>query len=727
MHGKMIDLKDINLKSVYRTGKDDLLKDFYLPALKHAKFYDRAVGYFSTSLLAYALKGISSIVQNDGKMRLIVGYPLDDEEFEALKEGENLKSISKILNLELEKIIDNASTGIEKSRLQLFSLLIATNRLQMKFAFKAKGMYHEKIGIIKDTQGNRVLFHGSANETTNAINPDLNFESITVYKSWQPKVYKEYASNFEIGFDDLWGGNDNNIFTIDMPSGMYEKISKLYRDKSTIINESSYDEIKLISDLKVVTDNHYPVIPTSIKDNKFQIYAHQREALQNWFSLGKKGLFRLATGSGKTITAMYGISTIFNEARPCKMLLVVAVPYQALAEQWVEELALFNMKPIKCFSSKQSWENKLSDKISLLQNGDIEFLSVVVVNRTLTTKRFFSMISRIKNENIFFVGDECHHHANANAQNYLLRASFRMGLSATPFIDDEDWEYDDEPNVEKELLTEFYGNVVAEYSLANALADGILTPYHYHLVLVQLTIDESQIYLELSKEIARLMAIDKSKSNVALSNAIRKRNKIISNANMKSIVLDNLLSNTDFKDKSHTLFYVGEGSALFDESTDKVKQKDITQLEAISKVVVKNGWKPSKFTALENRTARKSIMNSFVEGSIDALVSMRVLDEGIDIPQCRRAFILASSRNSRQFIQRRGRILRRSEGKESAEIFDFIVLPNSDSGSDQAFRKLVFRELKRVMDFVRLASNRKQCEMEAQQIADEYGIDLREV
>jgi superfamily II DNA or RNA helicase len=724
----MDNLQNINLKSVYRSGKDDLLKDFYIPALKHAKYYDRAVGYFSTSLLAYALKGISSVVKNNGAIRLIVGHPLDAEEFEALKEGENLRLISDILNFELEKIIENASTGIEQSRLQLFTLLVATNKLKMKFAFKVKGMYHEKIGIIKDETGNKILFHGSANETTNAINPDLNFESITVYKNWLPEVYKEYADDFERGFEDLWNGSDDNIITIDMPSEMYVKISNTYREKSIIINDGNYDEIKLLSELKLVRDNHYPIIPRSINGQKFEIYKHQKKALNKWFSHGKKGLFRLATGSGKTITAMYGISTIFEKAsRPRKMLLIVAVPYQALAEQWVKELSLFNMKPIKCFDARQTWENKLSDRITLLQNGNIEFLSIVVVNRTLMTQRFNSLIKRVNKESVFFVGDECHHHANENAKKYLPEADFRMGLSATPFVDDEDREYDYEPNTEKDLLTEYYGNVVGEYGLANALADGILTPYHYHLVLVQLTVDESQLYLKLSNEIARLISINKSKENVALANSIRKRNKIISNADMKSVVLDQLLRTRAFTDKSHTLFYVGEGSALVDDQVKVALEKDISQLEVISRVVVDNDWKPSKFTSLESRTARQIIMNSFIEGSIDALVSMRVLDEGIDIPQCKRAFILASSRNSRQFIQRRGRILRKSSDKEFAEIYDFIVLPNTDDTGNKAFNKLVFRELKRAMDFVRLSENRETCEREAQHIADEYNIDLREV
>ncbi|MBL3529627.1 MAG: DEAD/DEAH box helicase family protein [gamma proteobacterium endosymbiont of Lamellibrachia anaximandri] len=469
-------LSDLSLKNVYRSGKDDLLKDFYIPVLLEAKYYDRAVGYFSTSLIAYALKGISSIVKNDGRMRLVVGCPLDQDEFDALKEGNELRSVSKILHSELDKIIESSVSKIEKTRLHLFMMLIATNRLEMKFAFKPKGMYHEKIGIIRDENDNKILFHGSANETINAIRPDLNYESIAVYRNWNPEIYSSYAQEFENGFEELWGGKDKNIMTIDMPSDVYEKISQAYVKSVTQVIEAGYDEIADISELFEEREYNYPVIPKTLNGNPFKVFEHQTEALKNWFSNGRAGLFRLATGSGKTITSMYGVSTIFEKSkRPRKMLFVVAVPYQALAEQWVKELALFNMKPIKCFGSKVGWEDKLSNSINLLQSGNVEFVSVVVVNRTLVSSRFKSLILRMSEENIVFVGDECHRHATEKIMASLPKASFKMGLSATPYLEDEELQYEG-PNAEKEMLTGYYGNVVADYSLTQALSSGILTP-----------------------------------------------------------------------------------------------------------------------------------------------------------------------------------------------------------------------------------------------------------
>lgn len=722
----MSSLTDVNIKSVYRSGDDSLLEDFYIPALKYAKYYDRAVGFFSTSLLTYALSGISSIVKNGGKVRLVIGEPLDEDEFEALKQGYGLKNISNILMAELNLMINSASSGVYVARLKLFMLLIATERMEVKFAFKKDGMYHEKIGIIYDEYSNKILFQGSANETKNAISPDLNFESITVYKSWNKGVYDEYAKPFELGFERLWNGTERNVVTVDMPSEMYERISVEYFSNQLHYDVKNIDEIYLFSVSMAELERGYPKIPKMIKGVDFKLFPHQQDALRSWYENDCKGLFRLATGAGKTITAMYGVSVMFNKAEESsrKLLFIVAVPYQALAEQWVHELSMFNMKPIRCYSSRGSWDSQLRDKITLLNSGELSFVSVVVVNKTLQSDLFQSMVSRVDKKHVFFVGDECHRHANFNIKEKLPQAEYRIGLSATPYIDDCDFEFD-EDNEEKEALISYYGKIVADYSLSDALNSNVLTPYKYYITAVRLSDAECDSYLELSKEIARLMAIDKSKNNIALSNAIRKRNKIISNAVNKSNVLDQLLKQQErFIDKSHTLFYVGEGGANTDDLDNY--SHEMSQLELITKIADNNKWNVSKFTANERAKDRKLIMDSFCDGSIDALVSMKVLDEGIDIPKCKRAFILASSGNSRQFVQRRGRILRRSPGKDSAEIYDFVVLPRKCVILDDSFHRLVKRELTRVMDFVRLSSNRRECEADAKLIADEFNLQLED-
>ena len=150
---------------------------------------------------------------------------------------------------------------------------------------------------------------------------------------------------------------------------------------------------------------------------------------------------------------------------------------------------------------------------------------------------------------------------------------------------------------------------------------------------------------------------------------------------------------------------------------------ETTQLQEISKVVERNGWSASKFTAQENSSARKDVMSLFLQGKIDALVSMRVLDEGIDIPKCKRAFILASSRNSRQFIQRRGRILRKHDGKKEAYVYDFLVLPHLNYRETEASIKLVRNEIKRAKNFIDMANNKIKCQKIAANICEEFNFD----
>ena len=720
---------DINLKDTYRTGQDDLLNDFYLPALGQTKNYDRAVGYFSSNLLVFALKGVSAVIENKGLIRLIVGHPVSDEEYAALQEGYGLRELSEVLKQELNKIL-NVNSDIEKYRLRLFSMLVATGKLEIKFALRRPGMYHEKLGIMEDLEGNKLVFQGSANETLNAINPDLNYESLSVYRSWEKDIFDRYAAAYIKGFEDIWNGSDSGIKTLDMPSDLYQIIHKSYVEQGQILFDKEIEKELEVACL-YAHNNHYPLIPKTLNGVDFKIFDHQRTALQAWFSHGKKGILRLATGSGKTITSMYGISKIFeNSERPRKIFFLVAVPYVALAEQWVKELAMFNMQPIKCFLSRDEWAPLLNNKISNLLSGNIEFFSAVVVNKTMMTESFQNIIKRVSPENIFFVGDECHRHGSELISSKLPLADVRLGLSATPFLDTELDEYGEElDGGNRRRLTAYYGDIVAKYDLVNALVDKVLTPYNYHLVKVVLTERETELYIEYSKDIGRLSAMGNTKDNVALSNAIRKRNKIISNAENKLLVLDDLLKKEDFDTKSHTLFYVGEGKADIEDDLDLCRidyGDDLTQLEKVAHVVRRNGWKVSRFTARENKSDRKLIMDSFIESSIDGLVSMRVLDEGIDLPKCQRAFILASSRNPRQFIQRRGRILRRSPGKERAEIFDFLVV------ADPVFKEkniisLAKNELERAMDFVRLADNRKLVEAEAQKIAEIYNIDLNEV
>lgn len=702
------------LKTTYNSEEDSIINDFYIPYLENAVTYDRAVGFFSASMLTYAAQGLSKFASNQGKMRLIIGHQVEEDEFEAIKKGEQIKETYERLSLEFEQVINNVSSDIFTCRLELLSWLVATNRLKIKFAIRRKGMYHEKIGILKDEEGNKIVFQGSANESQMALLPDFNFESISVYPSWEEKIYEKYGSSYETRFERLWNNKAKETVVIDVPSEIYIQISSVYK---SITPPPEYIEKLLFDELlgKKKKIQLLPLLPRILGAYEYQLKAHQKKALANWKSNDFNGIFALATGAGKTITALHAATQLANHQK--HLALVIAVPYQNLADQWCEVMELFSITAIRCYMTKANWQTDLSTAISDFNlNQTKPFIAVVVVNRTLSSSVFQKEIQRIKSDKLLFVGDECHHHGNKNIIKNLPEAKFRIGLSATPWSSKEE---------EKEkILKYYYGDIVADYSISDALNDGVLTPYHYFVHPFYLTPDETETYQQLSGDIGKLIAIREQGGNIneqILTALYMKRARLMGSAENKFSVLAELLKGIEIE--KHTLFYCGDGSVIDETTTEALDNVSIRDIERVAAILHQQGWKSSRFTANESLKERHQIIDNFKNGFIDAMVSIRVLDEGIDIPMCRQAFLLASSRNERQFIQRRGRILRKSLGKEFSIIHDFIVLPSESISIDDSLKNLVDSELDRLVEFAHVAINKSETYTKSKEIANDYNID----
>lgn len=690
-------LKELNLKAVYRSDYDHILEDFYIPALTASKSYDRAVGYFSASMLSYAAQGLSAFIENDGQIRLIIGGELQPEDKTAIEEGYEIRQVASRLGVKIVQDIEQIDDGLFYRRLELLSWLIASGRLDIKIALKQKGMYHEKIGILTDAAGGKIVFQGSANETTHALLPDFNFESINVFQCWRTE-FADHFMPYLVGFENLWQNKSPNTLVIDFPDAARDKLVKIAKGTRKVISPKI--EIDLWRkhqqlDAKPDDESDAPRIPLTFNDEEFSIRPPQKKALEAWKSHGLNGVMALATGAGKTITAIYGALRIYEATR--KLFLVIAVPYQNLADQWVSVLREFNIIPIKCYASSDSWTSALSDAITLYQTNATRFVCLVVVNRTLQSEQFQHFISQVPGENFLWVGDECHHHSSQGLSKSLpQQAKLRLGLSATPnhYIDDS----------ATARLTDFYGPVVATYSLEEALCDGVLTPYKYYVILVDLTEDEAEEYRQLSAQISRLAARNnfrelESSADEQLQFLLFRRARLLGSAKNKLGELNQLL--TGKQASQMTLFYCGDGT-----TEDEDAGEPMRQVEAVAFKLYDLGWRNSLFTARESRQERKTLLDHFRLGLINALVAIRCLDEGIDVPACRAAYILASSRNPRQFIQRRGRILRRSPGKEFAEIYDFVVkLPEGSAEGNSYERQLIQSEFERVTEFARLAIN----------------------
>jgi len=711
-----LSLSSLSLKPVYRSGRDDLVRDFYIPCLKAAARYDRAVGFFSASMLSLAAQGLTALVERQGQMRLIVGGALTEEEAEAVLRGyeERAKAAAEErLQVEMKAILRGISDSLLECRLHALSNLVAAGRLDIKVALTRKGMYHEKIGVFYDNEGNSVVFAGSANESQHALSPDFNFESISVYPSWNDHV-RSYRDEYANGFESLWANTEKRAIVLDFPKAAKEELIKFASARAGMVTSdlelAVWDELrrKYVDDTMTAEAPSRPAIPRTYKGSEFSVRPHQREALRKWKANDFLGILELATGAGKTVTAIYAATqTLLARGR---LALIVAVPYQSLAEQWVEEMALFGWRTVPCFGGWQLWQDKATELTMAFRGGGISSLAFVVVNATLSSEKFQDLLAQIPPEEMMWVGDECHHHGSERlAHSVPTKAKYTLGLSATPF--------DEFSEARNERIRRCYGKVVSTYGLREALQDGVLTPYDYHVHTVELTDKETIDYIALSNKIRSLMlAGADAEDNSALTAVLMQRARLLGAAANKLVLLDELLDGK--KVDPMTLFYCGDGSVEGDDDSETVRQ-----IDAVSMVVHRHGWRTSHFTARESRKERQAILDDFRLNNIDGLVAIRCLDEGVDVPACRSAYILASSRNPRQFIQRRGRILRRSPGKEFATIHDFLVrVPPTGDDNRTIERSLVRAELKRVAEFTGCARNFTEVFAAVRPLLDEYDL-----
>jgi superfamily II DNA or RNA helicase len=699
-------LKDLSYKGVYKSDLDNILEDFYFPTLSVAKRYDRAVGFFSASTISYAAQALSAFVKHGGQIRLILGAFSDGEDLEAVKQGYKEREISEKIGNELLSMISNVSDELFQNRFDTLSWLVAHGRLNVKIALRERGMYHDKVGVITDEADDRVVFAGSANESTHALLPTHNYESINVFRTWIPEQAEFYDPHIE-SFERLWRNESQSTAVIDIPTAVKEKLISTAR----ALDYTPDPEIEAAIAARILaktgsansTTSGKPREPTTINGQPFKMRDHQIAALEAWRAKGDfQGTFDLATGAGKTITAIHAIVRL-SEAID-GLACVIAAPYQNLADQWVDILATFNIYPVKCYVSRAQWEEKLRNMVHELTMGSRKFGAIVVVNRTLKSPEFQDNLSKIKGSHLLWIGDECHHHTSKAYEGFLPEhARYRIGLSATPqhYLDEE----------RNERLNAFYGDIVYSYTLKQAIQDKVLTPYVYYPHLVEFTESEAEEFVVLSEQIGRIMARQNgnaSEMTPQLTGLLMRRARLVGSAANKLPALQAVLAGK--RPTQHTLFYCGDGSVETDEGetgSDESINQSKRQVEAVSAMLHEMSWDVSRFTSRESRKDRDNILENFRLGIIDAMVAIRCLDEGIDVPACSTAYILASSRDPRQFVQRRGRILRRSPGKEQALIHDFIVvLPEGYQDSSDYAKRLIKSELGRVAEFSSLSENR---------------------
>lgn len=412
---------------------------------------------------------------------------------------------------------------------------------------------------------------------------------------------------------------------------------------------------------------------------------YQEAAIAAWRDHGYHGIFAMATGTGKTYTAIVAVERLLA-ARSDLDLVVIAAPFQHLVDQWADELDSRGVRAFRAFEDTARWLASWG----LQRRGDRALglpTYLLTTYVTLSSEPLLQILSA-EVERLVLVADECHYLGARRGQLVMsLAVPARLGLSATPS------RHFDEAGTE--ALLGFFGGIVQTFDLVDAIRAGFLTPYDYFPEAVSLTDAEFDEY----RELTRRLSIAAARANAAgtrddprVEALARQRSRLLNNAEAKVDWLRAKLAQRDAKTLRHTLVYVGD--LLFD-----------TVLDMIGREL---GIAAHAFTSEETRRERVELLRRFEAGELSILVAMKCLDEGVDVPPTRSAYFLASSSNPREFVQRRGRILRRSPGKDCAAVYDAIAVPPR-SGVwdmfDKAERAAIRTQFSRIREFGQQARN----------------------
>lgn len=666
--------RDLDIKLSYIScGEENIAQSFLLPALKQAKLYQRSVGFFSSSVFAPIIDGIVALSRRGGNIELIASPQLNEQDIKAIHLGYEKR----------EEIINNAFTRdflialdeFDDDRLNLLASLIANGTLDIKIAVaNSTGLYHDKLGILEDFDGNVIAFFGSANSSINGY--QNNYEKIRVVKSWVAPEQASIADERE-EFNALWNGTN------------------------PYVSVYSYKESAKAQILRVIKNRINRKDPA--KNEPIELRDYQKEAIAAWTENHFHGFFVMATGTGKTWTAIYSAKKLL-EFHPA--MIVICAPYKHLVRQWADDIekAFPYAKIVMVSSENPTWEQQISQEIISKKYHPQNQIIIISTIASFKMARFFSAIGKSKEEKLLIV-DEAHRFTE-RPDSLKDIFQYTLGLSATPYSGSS-------AQKGKELM-EWFGGQVFNLPIEIALEKGFLVPYKYYPIFVESTEDEEERFRYHTQKILSCFKNDKCINPDLLVKSLRNRLRVISMAKEKHLHIDEILS--QIKGKDHLVVYCGDGK-LFDNNSGE----ELRHIQTIKRVLSRHGYKSSQFTAKENMTDRVELVDSFNKGEISALAAIRCLDEGINIPSIKSALILSSNDDYREFVQRRGRILRTYAGKEEANIYDVIVLPSYDM---QGWAKIEFR---RFYEYAKLASNWCNLENELATQLHTYGLTIDDI
>jgi len=670
-------LKEINIAKHYATNRNNLVSEFYAPCILRSTRYDRAVGYFRNSVMLLVGRSIADFAQNGGTIRLVCSPELTEEEIKAFQSGYEWRGT---IDKAILRIVESALADVyERPAWQFIATLIARENLDIRIAFKPGhwGIFHDKLGLFYDHDGHVVSFIGSSNETASAWDPFGNHESFEVFSSWTADSAR--VNEHRSYFDRLWQNHEIGIETIPFP--------EVARDRLRIASNPAGLEAAIAN----------VILPDVAKTIKVP-QAYQTRAISAWKNNGYCGIIAHATGSGKTFTALLTIRQWLQERGP----VLVFLPSELLVGQWYSEIqdVLRDENPtvMRVGGGFNSWKRPYVVEGFTQREGNPRITLATI--QTASDDLFLNRITQ--GDHLLAIWDEVHWAGAPKYSSTLkISAGGRMGLSATPK------RYGDPEGTEK--LLEYFGGVVDVVTLADAIEAGRLCHYNYYVHTTELFEDEREEWQELSQDIRRAFARS-NLENVRLSHMpehikllLIKRSRIPKKARSKIELACRIIEKL-FVEGSRWLVYC----------------EDKEQMSSVAETFRHKGINCSEYHSemIDDKTATLTRFDRL--GGI--LVAIKCLDEGVDIPSASHSLILASSKNPREFIQRRGRILRKSPGKHFAEIHDALIIPpNEEDSTEPPEVNILKTELARALRFAQSAANYSSI-YSLYEIADRAGI-----
>lgn len=663
--------KELDIKRSYISmGAENIAKAFLNPALTCTKIYKRSVGFFSSSVLVPILDGIVALARNNGQIKLIASPSLSADDIDAINKGYELR----------EKVISNSFTRdflreievLDDAKLELLANLIARGVLDIKIAVTdTVGIYHDKLGVLEDFDGNKIAFYGSANSSISGY--QNNYEKIRIARNWDDGERGSVIEE-EMEFDALWSGTHDFVKVYSYSDSAKENIIRVMAERAENRGKA----------------------PIKLRD-------YQEQAIEAWVNNGYHGFYVMATGTGKTWTAIFSAKELLKTHNG---MIVICAPYKHLVKQWCEDVekAFPDAKIILVSSENAKWESQMTEAIINKRYKPDTQIIIISTIASFNMPRFKTALNKSAEDKLLIV-DEAHRFTE-RSEKLKEQFIYMLGLSATPFSGTS-------ATKGRELMN-FFGGQVFNLPIEVALERGYLVPYYYHPIYVYSTEEDEERFNYHTRKMASCYRNNVCIDPDQLVKSHRARLRTISMAEEKQEKIDSIIDAV--REKDHFVVYCGDGK-LFDEGTGE----ELRHIQSIKRVLSAKGYKSSQFTASENMDERMQLVDAFNKGEISALAAIRCLDEGINIPSIKSALILSSNDDYREFVQRRGRILRQYKGKEFAHIYDVVVLPSGDS---QAWAKI---ELRRFHEYARLSSNWDELRPEFERYLREYGLEISDV